>query len=76
MAWNSVRDRMPPEGTKCLIYIPATGLLAREIFMIASWTVQDGWWQAGNRRVDVTHWMPLPAPPSVPDPAPGRDEVR
>jgi hypothetical protein len=62
MAWISVADRMPGYGTKCLVYIPAKDM-AREVFMVASWTEIEGWWPCGCRRSDVTHWMPLPGPP-------------
>jgi hypothetical protein len=84
-AWISVQDRMPPDDTPVLVYVPGNEMLA---FAIDQWQMQReaplGWSSAtietgmgwgDHDYEDVSHWMPLTAPghplamPAVPDDA-------
>lgn len=71
-AWISVQDRMPPDDTPVLVYVPGNEMLA---FAIDQWQMQReaplGWSSAtietgmgwgDHDYEDVSHWMPLTAP--------------
>lgn len=71
-AWISVQDRMPPDDTPVLIYVPGNEMLA---FAIDQWqmqreapldwssaTIETGMGWCDHDYEDVSHWMPLTAP--------------
>lgn len=71
-AWISVQDRMPPDDTPVLVYVPGSEMMA---FAIDQWQMQReaplGWSSAtietgmgwcDHDYEDVSHWMPLTAP--------------
>ena len=75
-AWISVQDRMPPDDTPVLVYVPGNEMLA---FAIDQWQMQReaplGWSSAtietgmgwcDHDYEDVSHWMPLTAPEPPP----------
>ena len=77
-AWISVQDRMPPDDTPVLVYVPGNEMLA---FAIDQWRMQReaplGWSSAtietgmgwgDHDYEDVSHWMPLTAPGHPLDP--------
>lgn len=77
-AWISVQDRMPPDDTPVLVYVPGNEMLA---FAIDQWQMQReaplGWSSAtietgmgwgDHDYEDVSHWMPLTAPGHPLDP--------
>ena len=61
MNWISVKDRVPESGIDVLVFTDD----------YCAYTAHyDGyWWLSGEPTLsyDVTHWMPLPAPPEVED---------
>lgn len=77
-AWISVQDRMPPDDTPVLVYVPGNEMLA---YAIDQWQMQReaplGWSSAtietgmgwgDHDYEDVSHWMPLTAPGHPLDP--------
>lgn len=63
-AWIPAAERMPPEDQWVLI-AHRKGPVFRAYSVGAEWRLGD----LGNTRLalsDVTHWMPMPAPPEVP----------
>ncbi len=53
MEWISVEDRLPPYGKqKIIVFTPLLGVN----FLDASIDL---------KKLQITHWMPLPPPPSV-----------
>lgn len=57
MEWISIRDRLPKEG----VYLCADG--SNDIF-IATYIYGDFEGLESPRKIDATHWMPLPEPPN------------
>ncbi|MBO7669718.1 MAG: DUF551 domain-containing protein [Oscillospiraceae bacterium] len=59
--WISVYDRLPDDGTKCLV------CGARGAIRVARASVrkQHSWWTVvgTSKFFNATHWMPLPEPP-------------
>lgn len=53
--WISVKDRLPEEKTRVLVFVPRSGL------KIDTDRIVGRIWVRWNGR--VTHWMPLPEPP-------------
>lgn len=68
--WISVSERLPEPGVPVLIYIPAhdeqvTGVLERADGILASDSFhvnECDYWPVEH----VSHWQPLPPPPSTP----------
>ena len=56
--WISVEERLPEQYGLFLIADDKGNMDA------ATWTKQFGWFSGSNRVKRVTHWMPLPEPPS------------
>jgi hypothetical protein len=57
MSWQPI-ETAPRDGTVILVYAPG-------LFQTAAWV--DGYWTTAceNWLDDVTHWMPLPEPPTT-----------
>ena len=53
--WISVKERVPEEKTRVLVYVP------RSYTEIDTDRILDRRWVRWNGH--VTHWMPLPEPP-------------
>jgi hypothetical protein len=75
--WISVDDRMPPDGDEVLVCVNYDDGSAPYV-MVDRWvmnredplgmggrTIETGFDWDNNDPLDVTHWMPLPAAPSV-----------
>ena len=70
MSWVSVKDRLPEPDSYCITWSPKAGFnvlkyqyLSRNKGLLGFWRTEEG----GCRYVEpgeVTHWMPLPEPPS------------
>jgi hypothetical protein len=62
--WMSVEERLPENDTECLCSCGGS------LTLTAYWNVYTKEWDVYNRgtalweQVDVTHWRPLPAPPT------------
>lgn len=56
--WISVKEQLPEEGTEALVHNGNLGI---------AWYKQryraGTWWDGEGNWTNVTHWMPLPAPP-------------
>ena len=67
LAWIPVTERLPDEGQEVLVASPCPNSATPNID-IASWSEegQQGpvWREADCGRIEPTHWMPLPAPPT------------
>lgn len=71
-AWISVQDRMPPDDTPVLVYVPGNEMLAVAIDQWqmqreaplgwSSATIETGMGWGDHDYEDVSHWMPLTAP--------------
>ncbi|MGL4407993.1 MAG: DUF551 domain-containing protein [Zoogloea sp.] len=60
MEWISTNDRVPTQSVNVLLCIDG-------VVGIGSYSPDFGWWVTGadfDDDAQVTHWMPLPAPPS------------
>lgn len=66
--WISVKDRLPMKNDRVLVYRPEM-----KESDVGAVSVQFGW-NCRRKKTDITHWMPLPAPPgegnNVPNEAP------
>jgi len=63
MTWISVDDRLPAED-KCWVLVFAGGAINCMAYYRGEW---DDWCMAQSPNIhteDITHWMPLPAPPT------------
>ena len=62
MKWISVKDRMPEDGQEVIVYSPDEDVQSGVCYF------EDYGFQGDcNLRsilVNITHWMPLPEPPS------------
>jgi len=65
--WISVKDRLPDVYTEVLFYNPEENLYIHGYFE----DISNSWHEVGGNKVElnVTHWMPLPEPPT------GKDEL-
>jgi hypothetical protein len=65
MVWIKVDDKLPNEGDPCIYYFKHVGVWGGKYIGMTEWGPQfaslDGFLTG-----DVTHWMPLPPPPSQP----------
>lgn len=65
--WISVAERLPTQGVDVLVSSPCPNSDTPNID-IASWSVEGEqgpvWREADCGRIEPTHWMPLPAPPT------------
>lgn len=63
MGWISVKERLPGLGTDVLVYDNCTGVIG------TAWRSDTGQWLDGEGAWgEITHWMPFPEPPVLPDP--------
>lgn len=60
--WISVEERLPEEGSRCLLWGPSFDLVAFGKKMDPGWVIGAEWF-ADLGRMCPSHWMPLPAPP-------------
>lgn len=58
-AWIRVEDRLPPERQDVLICFGKDAACVH-----VGWFCNSTWFGAGLTAIKVTHWMPMPAPPS------------
>jgi hypothetical protein len=62
-AWTAVEDGVPEEGVEVMVSLrsPHTRRRMQTLgtWEVGQWTLDVG----GDRRRDVTHWMPAPPPP-------------
>ena len=56
--WISVKDRLPMKNYRVLVYRPEM-----KESDVGAVSVQFGW-NCRRKKTDITHWMPLPEPPS------------
>lgn len=65
MQWIAMKDRTPEQEGTYLIYAPSADPDSPLIF-VAWWSLGDKMWHLipAHWARAVTHWMPLPAPPS------------
>lgn len=56
--WISVKDRLPMKNDRVLVYRPEM-----KESDVGAVSVQFGW-NCRRKKTDITHWMPLPEPPS------------
>ncbi len=59
MEWISVKDRLPEDNRRVLVYSPE--MKNADIGSIA---IQWGW-TCSRKHKDVSHWMPLPELPKA-----------
>lgn len=62
--WISVKDRLPPENIRVLLYdlITPSGMVGELVILKSSkWYWRTDKWRAESNQ--VSHWMTLPEPP-------------
>ena len=71
--WISVEERLPEEGVPVLVVDPGpprSVTVARrhgeEWVSVLAWFINGEWDCETNAMVFVTHWQPLPEPPTPP----------
>ena len=63
--WISVKDRLPPIGKEVIVAICDESGDTRWKYTTAGLRITETIWIVDNvTHCDVTHWMPLPAPPT------------
>lgn len=67
MGWISVKDRLPEEGYRILVYGDFDDEYGNErigvYLMSGYWSLNEGVYYKIPRGKNPTHWMPLPEPP-------------
>lgn len=61
--WISVEDRLPEDGQVCFVYCKESDRLEYVPF-VGQWPLVIINWETGESTCPITHWMPLPTPPS------------
>ena len=64
--WISVKDRLPKVSKEVWVWVIYKRIKGRPRYEThtESWIENDGTWAVGSaKKYEVTHWMPLPAPP-------------
>lgn len=97
LPWISVEDQRPPLGTECLVWVARPKYVKRPFADVERWdeireapvsfssatiVVGEGWMEYDFE--DVSHWIPLPLPPTEAQPvnndsvsgSPSRSEAR
>lgn len=69
MRWISVKDRLPEDRQKILTYWPAGHTPIQVQTFYLQYGTSGPWWMFGwhNHLLkdgNITHWMPLPDPPT------------
>lgn len=60
--WISVKDRLPENGSVCLVCGAKGGM---RVARLRTWEKGAGWTVIGTGKLfNASHWMELPAPPS------------
>ena len=68
--WINVKDQLPPDDESVLVYVNGnirifSYVVSYLVDMRAHWWVDEsGDYHSDIADGDVTHWMPLPQPPS------------
>lgn len=60
--WISVKDRLPEDGDDLSIMLVWRGI--EHDYDTVRWRYQQGWDCVIQDKATITHWMPLPKPPS------------
>lgn len=63
MEWISVNDSLPETGKRVLTYADNGAMFAAHLD--GYWYVDTGEMYYSTPLANITHWMPLPAPPEV-----------
>ena len=68
--WMNASERMPEDGQIVLVTVsgkPQSNITLEYAYELAEWSIEKGWilncwpeWEGAK----VTHWMPLPEPPT------------
>ncbi len=58
--WISVKDRVPEEGERVLVYNPTCSEKHR---VDIEYRFDRNFWESDGVYSYITHWMPLPEPP-------------
>lgn len=64
MEWIDINEKKPKEDQYCLTYYPSKHMQTMEIQLYSKGTFyasRDGW---VSDEKNITHWMPLPEPPT------------
>jgi hypothetical protein len=59
--WISVDDRLPVNENPVLVYIPGTFSITASFYNHKFWRICG----ANYNHEGITHWMPLPSPPTI-----------
>jgi len=62
--WISVDDRLPEDGEVVFVYCKENDRLECVPF-VGQWPLVIINWETGDSTSPVTHWMPLPTPPTA-----------
>ena len=62
MKWISVEDKLPKDGEEVLIYIRNKQIVAEKCRVFGFVDAMD---REALRLDMITHWMPLPEPPTM-----------
>ena len=70
--WISVKDRLPNPEERVLVFVKALGKIdnIHKDVITTNWITSSGNWIGNWKDIGnyvITHWMPLPDPPSTTD---------